>query len=105
MDVRFERGDEVEVKLANERGVAPHAPSAPGAGRGKNPASPQPTPNARLPNTSLGSTPRARGRAMGARSNVGARWPEMAKATARMGTAPAMTSASEGSQAPARSRK
>src|SRR5216110_889702 len=92
------------IAATNASALILPAPSATSAGPGQKPASPQPTPNARLPSTSLASIPRAVGSAIGAPSHVDARLPAMAKATAPIATAPAMTSASEGSQAPARSR-
>src|SRR5205814_4809603 len=68
-------------------------------------ASPQPTPNTRLPKTSRRSMRRGLGMSTGAPSRVRVRLFMYAKAPPPTATAPAMTSASEGSQAPARSRK
>src|SRR6267154_687946 len=80
-------------------------PARTSAGPGQIPASPQPTPNTRLPRMSRLSILRAPGRSTGAPSSVRVRFFMSAKAAAATATAPAMTSASEGSQAPARSRK
>src|SRR6266446_2318166 len=90
------------------RKVSPFAEPAPArtsAGPGQMPASPQPTPNTRLPRMRRLSMRRGVGRSTGAPSSVCVRFFMWAKAPAPTATAPAMTSASEGSQAPARSRK
>src|SRR5258708_243827 len=80
-------------------------PARTSAGPGQMPASPQPTPNTRLPKMTRLSMRRALGSSTGAPSSVRVLFLISAKAPAPTATAPAMTSASEGSQAPAMSRK
>src|SRR5215813_7336339 len=81
------------------------APSATRAGRGQKPASPHPMPKRRLPPTSLPSIVRPAGNAIGVPSQPDLRPLARANAIAPIATAPTITNASEGSQAPARSRK
>src|SRR5882762_10480543 len=93
------------IAARKTRPFAEPVPARTSAGPGQIPASPQPTPNTKLPRISRLSMPRAPGRSTGAPSSVRVRFFMNAKAPAPTATAPAMTSASEGSQAPARSRK
>src|SRR5690606_11821576 len=80
------------------------APRATSAGPGQNPARPQPMPKPRLPSTRGRSMSRRVGTCRGAPSRDRARLPAKPKPTRPTATAPPITSAREGSQAPARSR-
>ena len=79
-------------------------PSATSAGPGQNPATPQPAPNSRLPSTSRRSSRVAVGNCMGAPSSDTRRLRAQKNAGAATAMAPAITSASDGSHGPARSR-
>src|SRR6185436_10572487 len=80
------------------------APRATSAGPGQNPASPQPTPKTTLPATRRRSIVRAVGSIIGVPRSVTLRLAATANPARPTAFAPAITSASEGSQRPAMSR-
>src|SRR5690554_3126778 len=80
-------------------------PSATRAGPGQKPANPQPTPKVSEPSTSRLSISSFFGRRMGSPNNEVGRPPAILKATKPTAMAPPITSASDGSQPPKRSKK
>lgn len=75
------------------------------AGPGQKPESPQPMPKTRLPISKPLSSPVTEDSCIGAPNKLRLRFLATVKAAAPISTAPPMTNARDGSQAPAKSRK
>src|SRR5690349_17928210 len=93
------------IAARNTSPFAEACPASTSAGPGQMPARPHPTPKITLPSTRRRSIVRAPGSRTGAPSSECVFFRMSANAAAPTPTAPAMTSASEGSHAPATSRK